>query len=74
MSSQNIHFINLQIVIAITGLCRTSVYTIPDFPKPIKIGGYDASTQGGSRWVKEEVVEWMLSRIQARDAMQGGAA
>lgn len=52
------------------GCGRTSVYTIPDFPKPVKIKGFGA--KGGSRWVEHEVDAWVLSRIQLRDAAQGG--
>jgi len=51
----------------LTGVSRTSVYTIPDFPKPIKIKGATATVQGGSRWVESEVILWMQSRIETRD-------
>jgi predicted DNA-binding transcriptional regulator AlpA len=72
--SKQIRFIPLPAVIDKTGLCRTSIYTISDFPKPVKIKGAGAPVQGGSRWVEEEVVAWMLSRINARDSAGKGAA
>lgn len=60
-------FLHLSAVQSATGLSKTSIYTIPDFPKPLKIGGEEATAQGGSRWVEAEVLAWMLSRIQVRD-------
>lgn len=62
-------FLAMPDVCLMTGLSRTSVYTIFDFPKPIKINGSEATAQGGSRWVQSEVAEWMRSRIQARDTL-----
>jgi len=65
--NQPIRFIGLPAVIKMTGLCRTSIYTISDFPKPVKIKGAEATAQGGSRWVEQEVIDWMQSRITVRD-------
>lgn len=69
---QQIRFIGLPQVCGMTGLSKTSCYTIHDFPKPIKIKGSGAPAQGGARWVESEVQDWMQSRIQLRDAAQGG--
>lgn len=63
--------LNLTEVCKQTSLCKTSIYIIPDFPRPIKIGGADAPMQGGSRWVKSEVVAWLRSRIEARGGSLG---
>lgn len=51
----------------IVGLSRTTIYTLPDFPKPIKIGGAGASAQGGARWILSEVHDWIRLRISMRD-------
>lgn len=68
MSNQHqIRFICIATVCQLVGMSKTSIYTIKDFPCPIKIGGADATVQGGSRWVESEVVGWMQSRIQLRD-------
>lgn len=70
MSAQNktlIRFLRLPAVLEKTGLSKTSVYTLPNFPKPIKIKA-GAALQGGARWVESEVDEWMQSLIQSRDA------
>lgn len=63
-----LRFICCAAVISMTGLCRTSLYTLPDFPRPIKIRGKNATLQGGSRWVESEVLAWMDSRIQFRNS------
>lgn len=72
MKQNKIRLIGLPEVLGMTSLSKTSVYVISDFPKPIKIGGSDATAQGGSRWVEVEVIEWMNSRIKMRDAAQRG--
>lgn len=66
MSAQ-IRFLRLPAVLEKTGLSKTSVYTLPNFPKPIKIKA-GAALQGGARWVESEIDEWMQSLIQLRDA------
>lgn len=68
----NLRFIGLPSVVRKTSLGKTSIYTIPDFPKPVKIKGADATAQGGARWVESEVEEWMLSRILIRNVAQRG--
>lgn len=66
-----IRFICLPQVCDLTGLSKTSCYTIPDFPKPIKIKGSGATAQGGARWVDSEIIGWMQSRISMRDGKAG---
>jgi prophage regulatory protein len=67
MSTNNIKFIDLPCVKSLTSLGKSSIYSISDFPRPIKIRGNDAHAQGGARWVESEVQSWMRSRIQMRD-------
>jgi prophage regulatory protein len=50
----------------ITGKGRTSIYSDPTFPKPIKIG------PRASAWVESEVFAWIESCIAQRK--QGGGA
>lgn len=74
MSAQNqtsIRLLCLLAVIDITSLSKSSIYGIEDFPKPIKIRGSAATAQGGARWVESEVIAWMNSRIELRDATGG---
>lgn len=66
-----IRFLRLPDVLEKTGLSKTSAYTLPNFPKPIKIKP-GAAVQGGARWVESEIDEWMQSLIQLRDS-KGGA-
>lgn len=66
-----IRFLRLPAVLEKTGLSKTSAYTLPNFPKPIKIKP-GAAVQGGARWVESEIDEWMQSLIQLRDS-KGGA-
>jgi len=51
-------------VISLTGKCRSSIYSDPTFPKPIRIGKRAAA------WVEAEVNDWIANRIAERD---GGA-
>ena len=51
----------------ITGRSKTSIYEDPTFPPPISF------TEPGrvvrhSRWLKHEVVQWLLDKIAQRDA------
>lgn len=74
MSEHQLRFLGLAVVSSITGLSKTSIYSgISDFPKPIKIKGAGSSKQSGSRWVESEVLAWMVSRIQLRDAQRDQA-
>lgn len=57
--------IRLQQVMEMTGLGRSSIYKyIGDdwFPKPIPLGGRSVG------WLESEVQEWILARIEERDA------
>lgn len=66
MSSAQLRIISLPEVLFQTSISKTSVYTLPDFPKPIKIGGASARSQGGARWVEAEVQAWIQSKIDQR--------
>jgi len=70
---EQIRFIGLPQVCDLTGLSKTSCYTISDFPKPVKIKGSGATAQGGARWVEREVIGWMVSRVALRDGKAGAA-
>ena len=50
----------------ITGKGRTSIYSDPTFPKPIKIGAR------ASAWVESEVITWIEFRIAKRGTKIGG--
>lgn len=73
MSSSKLRFLGLPEVKEITGLGKTTIYTISDFPKPIKIHGKGAASQSGVRWVESEILGWMESRIRVRNAQIGGS-
>lgn len=59
--------LDLPAVRQLVGISKTSIYTIEDFPRPVKIHGKNAAAQSGSRWVEAEVVAWIKSRIADRD-------
>lgn len=69
-SKTQVRFLRLPAVLEKTGLSKTSVYTLPNFPKPVKIKA-GAALQGGARWVESEIDEWMQSLIQLRDSGLG---
>jgi prophage regulatory protein len=52
--------LRLDQVRAKTGLCRSAVYALPDFPRPVKLGGRRAVG-----WVGAEVDQWILRTIAA---------
>jgi len=54
------HFMlmRLEKVMEKTGLCRSAVYAMPGFPKPVKLGGRRAVG-----WVSTEVDEWIQRTI-----------
>jgi len=57
--------IRLKQVIETTGLARSTIYKYIDentFPKPVPLGDRAVG------WVEEEVVDWVLSRVEMRDA------
>lgn len=58
----------LQEVMSTTGLARSTIYKFVAnnaFPKPVSLGGRSAG------WVAEEVNDWVLARIEERDAGVG---
>jgi prophage regulatory protein len=56
--------IKLSEVIERTGLCRSHVYTLERFPRPIKVG------KRASAWISSEVDLWIAQTIQAQRASQ----
>ena len=52
-------FLRLPQVMAKSGLCRSAVYALPNFPKPVKIGGR------ATAWVESEVDAWIEATIKA---------
>ncbi|WP_343073736.1 AlpA family transcriptional regulator [Pseudomonas sp. AF1] len=60
----------LQEVMATTGLARSTIYKLiseSTFPKPVPLGGRSVG------WVEEEVQDWVLERIEERDAALNAA-
>jgi prophage regulatory protein len=58
-------FIRLNDVSQATGLRRSTIYKYIGeglFPKAVPLGG------GRVAWVEEEVQDWMVTRVKARDA------
>lgn len=58
-------FMRLSEVIAITGLCRSSIYNrmaLGQFPRSVSLGGRAVA------WVSDEVDHWMAARIEERDS------
>ena len=47
----------------ITGLNRNLIYSLPDFPSPVKI-----STRS-SAWVASEVQRWIQTRVEQRGSV-----
>jgi len=47
----------------ITGKGRTSIYSDPTFPRPVKIG------PRASAWVESEVIAWIESCIASRQTV-----
>jgi predicted DNA-binding transcriptional regulator AlpA len=70
-TNKPIRFLRLPDVLEKTGLSKTSAYTLPGFPKSLKIKP-GTGIQGGARWVEAEIDAWMQSLIQLRDS-KGGA-
>lgn len=65
-------FVRLKVVVARTGLSRSSIYALGregTFPQRVSIGG------GASAWVNSEVQAWIDSRIEQRSGnpVQAGA-
>ena len=60
--------IRLTKVMDYTGLARSTIYKYiaeGTFPKPVSLGSRAAA------WVESEVQEWILTRIEERDAQSG---
>ena len=58
-------FMRLSEVIAITGLCQSSIYNrmaLGQFPRSVSLGGRAVA------WVSDEVDQWMAARIEERDS------
>lgn len=69
LNAKPMALLRLKQVIAITGLSRSSIYSMldensssydPDFPKQVKIGKKSVA------WVENEVDQWIGKRIAAR--------
>ncbi|GGC79516.1 AlpA family transcriptional regulator [Vreelandella lutescens] len=69
LNAKPMTLLRLKQVIAITGLSRSSIYSMldensssydPDFPKQVKIGKKSVA------WVENEVDQWIGKRIAAR--------
>jgi len=55
-------FLRLPAVQELTGLSRTAIYTIPDFPASFSIGKRTVA------WSEDEVRAWMKARLAEREA------
>jgi len=54
-----------------TGLGRSTIYKYIEegiFPKSVSLGDRAVA------WVESEIVDWIMSRIEARDLVERGAA
>ena len=58
--NNTIRLIKLHEVRTITGKSRSSIYSDPDFPKPVKIGAR------ASAWVESEILKWVEARLEQR--------
>ncbi|MEN9681257.1 MAG: hypothetical protein RLZZ627_1150 [Pseudomonadota bacterium] len=57
--SQNDRFLRLREVLSLTGRSKTSVYSDPNFPRPVKL------SMRQSAWIESEVKTWMNERVLA---------
>lgn len=55
--------LRLKEVMKLTGKGRSSIYSDPTFPKPIRIGASRAVA-----WLLEDLEAWQQARIDERDA------
>lgn len=60
-------FLRLQETMAKSGLCRSAVYALEGFPKPVKIGGRAVA------WVESEVEAWIAETIKANRSGESAA-
>ncbi|MCF6252143.1 MAG: AlpA family phage regulatory protein [Methylococcaceae bacterium] len=59
-----IQLIRLNVVLGMTGLSKISLYeaiSANEFPKNVKI------SERSSAWVRQEVLDWIQSKIEARE-------
>jgi predicted DNA-binding transcriptional regulator AlpA len=61
-------FLRLEQVREKTGLCRSAVYGLEGFPRPVKLG-----TSRAVAWVASEVDFWVDAQIAARQNCEAGA-
>jgi len=61
-------FLRLDQVRERTGLCRSAVYGLEGFPRPVKLG-----TSRAVAWVASEVDTWVDAQIAARHTQPVGA-
>ncbi|MEQ6886470.1 AlpA family transcriptional regulator [Salicola sp. Rm-C-2C1-2] len=57
--------IRLREVMELTGLARSTIYKYVEagtFPQPVPLGGRSVG------WVEQEVEDWVMARIEERDA------
>jgi prophage regulatory protein len=62
--------LKLKQVQKMTGLSRSTIYAYIDkgaFPKQVKLGERCVA------WIEDEVIEWIDTRIMARDAANSGS-
>lgn len=59
-----IKLLKAQQVTQMVQLSRTSIHTIPDFPKPVRLG---TTMQAGSRWIESEIIDWINARAARRN-------
>jgi prophage regulatory protein len=63
-----VKLLKLDDVIELSGLSRSSVYSLAQqgkFPKPLKL------SKRSSAWVEDELKEWIAERIKARNQLNG---
>jgi len=60
-------FLRLPQVMERTGLCRSAVYAMEGFPKPVKLGGRAVA------WVESEVQAWIQKTIQSNRSESSAA-
>src|SRR4051812_15588194 len=58
--------LRLAAVKELTGLSRSTIYADPDFPKPVKLSAGRRGRAVG--WVEQEISDWIVARIDEREA------
>lgn len=62
VASEEVHFLRLPEVKAVTGLSKTSLYGLireRSFPPPVRLGARSVA------WVRSEVSQWAADRVEA---------